>query len=296
MNTQGQDLGAKDADYSPIDLWIQSRLQRAIQTTVDAIEGYRFDLAAAALYEFLWEEYCDWYLELAKISLQTGNATQQQATRRTLIEVLETFLRLAHPIMPFITEEIWQHLAPIAGIQGDTIMLQPFPQFNPHTVNEAKEREIAWLKGFILGLRKIRGEINIAPGKPLPVLLQGGNDLDRLRVADFQPYLERLGRVESIAWLASEETPPEAAIALVDDLKILIPMRGLIDKQAELARLEKEIQRFEKELSRLEAKLNNPKFLERAPAELVAKEEQKLEEARAALFHLRDQQARIRAL
>jgi valyl-tRNA synthetase len=296
MNTQGQDLGAKDADYSPIDLWIQSRLQRAIQTTVDAIEGYRFDLAAAALYEFLWEEYCDWYLELAKISLQTGNATQQQATRRTLIEVLETFLRLAHPIMPFITEEIWQHLAPIAGIQGDTIMLQPFPQFNPHTVNEAKEREIAWLKGFILGLRKIRGEINIAPGKPLPVLLQGGNDLDRLRVADFQPYLERLGRVESIAWLGPEETPPEAAIALVDDLKILIPMRGLIDKQAELARLEKEIQRFEKELSRLEAKLNNPKFLEHAPAELVAKEEQKLEEARAALFHLRDQQARIRAL
>jgi valyl-tRNA synthetase len=296
MNTQGQDLGAKDADYSPIDLWIQSRLQRAIQTTVDAIEGYRFDLAAAALYEFLWEEYCDWYLELAKISLQTGNATQQQATRRTLIEVLETFLRLAHPIMPFITEEIWQHLAPIAGIQGDTIMLQPFPQFNPHTVNEAKEREIAWLKGFILGLRKIRGEINIAPGKPLPVLLQSGNDLDRLRVADFQPYLERLGRVESIAWLGPEETPPEAAIALVDDLKILIPMRGLIDKQAELARLEKEIQRFEKELSRLEAKLNNPKFLEHAPAELVAKEEQKLEEARAALFHLRDQQARIRAL
>jgi valyl-tRNA synthetase len=296
MNTQGQDLGAKDADYSPIDLWIQSRLQRAIQTTVDAIEGYRFDLAAAALYEFLWEEYCDWYLELAKISLQTGNATQQQATRRTLIEVLETFLRLAHPIMPFITEEIWQHLAPIAGIQGDTIMLQPFPQFNPHTINEAKEREIAWLKGFILGLRKIRGEINIAPSKPLPVLLQGGNDLDRLRVADFQPYLERLGRVESIAWLALEETPPEAAIALVNDLKILIPMRGLIDKQAELARLEKEIQRFEKELSRLEAKLNNPKFLERAPAELVAKEEQKLEEARAALFHLRDQQARIRAL
>ncbi len=296
MNTQGQNLGSEHVDYSPIDLWIRSCLQRAIQTTVDAIEGYRFDLAAAALYEFLWEEYCDWYLELAKISLQTGSTTQQQATRRTLIEVLETFLRLAHPLMPFITEEIWQHVAPIAGIRGDTIMLQPFPQFNPQAVNEAKEREIGWLKGFILGLRKIRGEMNIAPGKPLAVLLQGSNDRDRLRVADFRPYLERFGRVESIAWLAAEETPPEAAIALVEDLKILIPMRGLIDKQAELLRLEKEIQRFEKELSRLEAKLSNPKFLEHAPKELVVKEQQKLEEARAALLHLRGQQATIQAL
>lgn len=298
LNTQGQDLGLLDSEaaLTPVDLWIRSRLQRTIQTTIDAIENYRFDLAAAAIYEFLWEEYCDWYLELSKVSLQIGNAMQQRATRRTLIEVLETFLRLAHPVIPFITEEIWQHAAPIAGIQGKTIMLQPFPQPHLQAIDQAAESEIIWIKEFILGLRKIRGEMNIAPGRFLPVLLQHGSDSDQQRVINFRPYLERLGRIESIHWLAPDEIPPEAAIALVGELKILIPMAGLIDKQAELQRLEKEIYHLEKELTRIEAKLNNPKFIERAPKEVVAKEQQKLEETRTTLLHLQAQQARIQAL
>ncbi|MFN3920565.1 MAG: valine--tRNA ligase [Methylohalobius sp.] len=299
LNTEGQDLGltgSEEVDSTPVDRWIRSRLQRAIQTTIDAIQNYRFDLAAAAIYEFLWEEYCDWYLELSKVSLQIGNAMQQRATRRTLIEVLETFLRLAHPIIPFITEEIWQHAAPIAGIRGKTIMLQPFPQPHLQAIDQAAESEIIWIKEFILGLRKIRGEMNIAPGRFLPVLLQHGSDSDQQRVINFRPYLERLGRIESIHWLAPDEIPPEAAIALVGELKILIPMAGLIDKRAELQRLEKEIHHLEKELTRIEAKLNNPKFIERAPKEVVAKEQQKLEETRATLLHLQAQQARIQTL
>ncbi|GAB6067555.1 valine--tRNA ligase [Methylothermus subterraneus] len=298
IHTQGQDLGSVNDNmaFTPVDLWIRSRLQRAVQATIDAIENYRFDLAAAAIYEFLWEEYCDWYLELSKISLQTGEAAQQRATRRTLIEVLETFLCLAHPIIPFITEELWQHAARIAGVEGETIMLQPFPQPHPEAIDEIAESEIAWLKQFILSLRKIRGEMNLAPGKPLPILLQHGSDSDRRRVVDFWPYLERFGRIESIRWLKADEAPPEAAIALIGELKILIPMAGLIDKQAELVRLEKEIQRLKQDLARVEAKLANPKFTERAPKEIIVKEQQKLEEARSALLHLQAQRAKIQSL
>ncbi len=298
MNTEGQDLGlaGSEVEFTLVDRWIRSRLQRTIQATINAIENYRFDLVAATIYEFLWEEYCDWYLELSKVSLQTGDAAQQRATRRTLIEVLETFLRLAHPIIPFITEEIWQHAAPIAGIQGETIIRQSFPQSHPQAIDETAEIEIAWLKEFILGLRRIRGEMNIAPGKSLPILLQYGTDLDRQRVEDYRPYLERFGRVESIRSLAPDEIQPEAAIALVGELKILIPLAGLIDKEAELQRLGKEIHRLERELARAEAKLANPKFTECAPKEVVAKEWQKLEEARTTLVHLQEQRARIRAL
>ncbi|WP_022949187.1 valine--tRNA ligase [Methylohalobius crimeensis] len=299
MNTDGRELIVTDdvvLEYTPVDRWIRSRLQRVIQTAADALEGYRFDLAAAAIYEFLWDEYCDWYLELSKVSLQTGTEAQQCATRRTLIEVLEAFLRLAHPITPFITEEIWQTAAPIADVDGDTIMQQPFPEPDAEALDDAAESEIAWLQAFILGLRRIRGEMNIPPGKSLPVLLQQGMDLDRQRVEAYRAYLERFGRIESIDWLGADQTPPESAIALVGELKILIPMAGLIDKEAELQRLTKEIDKLNKELPRVEGKLNNPKFLERAPDEVVAKERQKLEEMQASLSRLEEQRTRIQAL
>ncbi|MBN2702109.1 MAG: valine--tRNA ligase, partial [Methylothermaceae bacterium] len=299
MNTDGRELIVTDdvvLEYTPVDRWIRSRLQRVIQTATDALEGYRFDLAAAAIYEFLWDEYCDWYLELSKVSLQTGTEAQQCATRRTLIEVLEAFLRLAHPIIPFITEEIWQTAAPIAGVDGDTIMQQPFPEPDAEALDDTAESEIAWLQAFILGLRRIRGEMNIPPGKSLPVLLQYGMNLDRQRVEAYRAYLERFGRIESIDWLGADQTPPESAIALVGELKILIPMAGLIDKGAELQRLTKEIDKLNKELPRVEGKLNNPKFLERAPDEVVAKERQKLEEMQASLSRLEEQRARIQAL
>ncbi|BCX82509.1 valyl-tRNA synthetase [Methylomarinovum caldicuralii] len=295
MNTENQDLEG-EAEPTPVDRWIRSRFQQALETVIESIEGYRFDLAAQATYEFLWDEYCDWYLELAKVSLAEGTPAQQRATRQTLIEVLEAFLRLAHPIIPFITEEIWQKAKDIAGIDGDTIMLQPFPLPDSGRRDAAAEGEVAWLQQFILGIRRIRGEMNITPSKPLPVILQDGSTDDRERVERWRPYLERFARVESVRWLEAGETPPEAAISLVDELKILIPLAGLIDKEAELQRLAKEIARIEKELPRVAGKLKNPKFVEKAPAEVVEKERQKLAELEGQLAQLKAQQDRIAAL
>jgi len=295
MNTEGH-APAGEGDqvtYSPIDRWIVSRFHKTVQTVHDSIESYRLDLAAAAIYEFLWDEYCDWYLELSKISLQTGTPEQQRGTRQTLIGVLEAFLRLAHPIIPFITEEIWQKAAAIAGIDGQTIMRQSYPQKDASAIDEAAEREVSWLQAFILGVRRIRGEMNIPPGKRLPVLLQGGGPDDPGRVETWRAWLERFGRIESIQWLDAGATAPESAISLVDDLKILIPLAGLIDKEAELQRLSKEIERIKKELPRIENKLGNPKFIERAPAQVVAREKEKLKELTATLSRLEEQFSRI---
>ncbi len=298
MNTEGQDLGydGGEIEYTQVDRWIRSRFQCALGTAIDSIENYRFDLAATAIYEFLWDEYCDWYLELAKVTLAEGTPAQQRGTRRTLIEVLEAFLRLAHPIIPFITEEIWQKAKAIAGIEGETIMRQPFPALEGTLIHKPSEQEVLWLQTFILGLRRIRGEMNIPPGKPLPVLLQHGRDRDRQRVESWRPWLERFGRVESFEWLEDHQTPPESAITLVDELKVLIPMAGLIDKEAELQRLTKEIDKLKKELPRVEGKLKNPKFVEKAPEAVVNKERQKLEEMRSALSRLEEQKQRISKL
>lgn len=248
MNTEGQDNGVDCAEcsYSPADLWILSRLNRTIAETSSAIDSYRFDLAAQAIYEFTWNEYCDWYLELAKISLQSDDALLQRGTRQTLLRVLETVLRLAHPIMPFITEEIWQRVGPLAGVTAATIMLQPYPASDASAIDAAAETQVKWAMDFILGIRRIRGEMNIAPGKPLNVLLQNGSANDQANLKQLESYLLKLGRLESITWLNAGDDAPESAIALVGDMKILIPMAGLIDKDAELARLDKEIQRIEK--------------------------------------------------
>ncbi len=298
MNTEGYAPGneGNGVEFSSIDRWIQSRFHKTVQAVQESIEAYRFDLAASAIYEFLWDEYCDWYLELSKISLQTGTPAQQRGTRQTLIGVLEAFLRLAHPIIPFITEEIWQKAAEIIGLEGQTIMHQSYPQQDDSAIDETAEEEIAWLQTFILGVRRIRGEMNIAPGKKLPVLVQGGHPNDPERVESWRPWLERFGRIASIQWLDANTTPPESAMALVDELKILIPLAGLIDKDAELQRLEKEIERIRKELPRIENKLANPKFIERAPEQVVAKEKQKLEELTATLSQLEEQFSRISAI
>ena len=191
MNTEDQDNGLSDApcEYSQADLWITSRLNQVITTTSESIESYRFDLAAQALYEFTWNEYCDWYLELAKISLQSDNQALQRGTRKTLVHVLENILRLSHPLMPFITEEIWQRVAPLAGITAETIMLQPYPAANDNQIDKDAINATQWIMKFILGLRRIRGEMNIAPGKPLPVLLQNSSASDLAFVESSQDYL-----------------------------------------------------------------------------------------------------------
>ncbi len=298
MNTEEQDNGVDCAEcrYSQADLWILSRLNRTIGVTRDAINSYRFDLAAQAIYEFTWNEYCDWYLELAKISLQSDDALLQRGTRQTLVRILESVLRLAHPIMPFITEEIWQRVAPLAGVTAATIMLQPYPETDDTAINSDAETQVQWAMNFILGIRRIRGEMNIAPGKPLNVLLQNGTATDQTYLQQAENYLLKLGRLESITWLKAGDDAPESAIALVGEMKILIPMAGLIDKNAELARLDKEIQRIEKELPRIEGKLSKAAFVDKAPPEVIAKEREKLTGLQSSLNNLNEQYAKIKAL
>lgn len=297
MNTEEQDCGLTgDCAYTQVDRWIQSRLHEVTKTTSHAIDNYRFDLAAQAIYEFSWNEYCDWYLELAKISLQSDDESLQRGTRKTLLTVLESILRLAHPIMPFITEEIWQRVAPLAGITGDTIMLQAYPVYDETQIDNAAIAETQWLMQFILGVRRIRGEMNIAPSKLLPVLLQDGSKSDQQCLTNNQSYLQKLARLESITWLNPDDVTPESAIALVGDMKILIPMAGLIDKDAELVRLDKEIQRISKELPRIEGKLNNPSFVDKAPPEVIDKEKAKLADLQSMLNNLEQQQRKIQSL
>ena len=298
MNTEDQDngLGCADCSFSSADLWITSRLHQVIAVTSQAIDNYRFDLASQAIYDFTWNEYCDWYLELAKVSLQSDDESLQRGTRKTLLSVLETLLRLAHPIIPFITEEIWQRVAPLSGVTAATIMLQPYPVSDSSKIVPTAITQINWVMEFLLGIRRIRGEMNIAPGKPLSVLLQDGSSQDRLNMADTQIYLKKLGRLAEIEWLQNNQSIPESAIALVGDLKILIPMAGLIDKAAELARLEKEIQRLEKELPRIEGKLNNKAFVDKAPAEVIVKEQEKLAELTMNLKNLSSQHTKISSL
>ncbi len=299
MNTEEQDNGLSDAPchYNQVDRWLTSRLHQVTAVTSNAIENYRFDLAAQAIYEFTWNEYCDWYLELAKISLQSGDAAAQRGTRKTLLTVLESILRLAHPIMPFITEEIWQRVAPLAGYAAaDTIMLQPYPVADEAQIDDKAITETNWVMNFILGVRRIRGEMNIAPGKPLPVFLQNGSYADQQSLNSNQVYLRKMAKLESIVWLTSTETAPESAMALVGEMKILIPMAGLIDKEAELARLEKEIQKIHNDLPRVEGKLNNPTFVDKAPPEVIDKEKAKLADLRSMLNNLEEQQRKIRTL
>jgi len=298
MNTEGQDngLSTEPCRFSQADRWIESRLQQVITGTTDALNNYRLDIAAQHIYDFTWNEYCDWYLELAKIALQGDDPALQRGTRKTLLNILELLLRLAHPIIPFITEEIWQRIAPLAGIRGETIMLQPYPEADPARIDRDAIADTEWLMAFILGIRRIRGEMNIAPGKPLSVLLQHASASDREYLQNNRTYLYKLGRLEAISILPDDQQPPESAIALLGDMKIHIPMAGLIDKQAELQRLDKEIKKIHQQLPRIEGKLNNPAFTEKAPQDIVAKESEKLAKLRSSLLHLEQQQEKIRAL
>ena len=299
MNTEGQDCGLSGPiELSAADRWIRDRLQTAIASVDEAIRGYRFDQAAQALHEFTWNHFCDWYLELSKPILTSPASTEaaKRGTRRTLVQTLETLLRLAHPIMPFITEEIWQKVAPLAGTQGETIMLAPYPVADPSLADPAAVAEMDWVMQFILGVRRIKGEMNIPPGKPLPVLIEHASPQDLAWLEASRPYLDFLARIESITVLGADDTAPESAISLVGEMKVLIPMAGLIDKDAELKRLAKEIARIEADVERTRGKLSNPSFVDKAPAAVVQKERDKIAEQETALAKLREQEDKIRAL
>ena len=226
------------------------------------------------------------------------NATdaQKKGTRRTLIRVLEASLRLMHPMMPFITEEIWQRVKVLAGATGDSIMLARYPQADDSRIDEQACADIAWLQQIILGIRNIRGEMNIPPGKQLPVLLRNGDDSDRNRLATNQLFLMKLANIASVDWLNAGDTAPLCATALAGNLEILIPMSDLIDKDAELARLQKEIERLQKDCERIHSKLGNESFVAKAPAEVIAKDRDKLAENERALNTLCEQMDAIRAL
>jgi valyl-tRNA synthetase len=300
MQTEGKDtgLGNDDAVLSLADRWIISRLQH-IESSVDKhINNYRFDLAAQELYTFVWDDYCDWYLELSKPVLfnEATPEKEQRGTRRTLVRVLEATLRLIHPLMPFITEELWQKVAPLADRSGDTIMTQPFPQADPTCIDDAAERELEWVKTFISGVRRIRSEMDIAPSKALPVLLQNASINDRTVFDSNSAFIETLARLESVTWLDDTDNAPESATALVGDMRILIPLGGLIDKTAELARLEKEIGKLQVNIDKGEAKLQNPNFVDKAPPAVVDKERQRVDEMIRARQQFEEQAEKIRAL
>lgn len=293
----GQD-GSTDYELSVVDRWIISKLQLTEKNVCAALDTYRLDLAAQAIHEFVWDEYCSWYLELSKPLLwdENASAAQKKGTRRTLIRVLETILRLTHPLMPFITEEIWQKIKPLAGATGETIMLNRYPQSDATKIDEQALNDVAWLQAVILGVRNIRGEMKIADAQKIPVLVKNGSADDQQRLNDNQQFLKKLAALESITWLSPAENAPMSATALVGQMEILVPMAGLIDKTAEVARLTKESAKLEQDIVKTEAKLANPAFVDKAPADVVEKERTRVTENKIALDKLRDQIEKINAL
>ncbi|HET6629935.1 MAG TPA: valine--tRNA ligase [Woeseiaceae bacterium] len=293
MNTG--DYREAQAELGPADRWIRSRLNRVIAVVHEHFAAYRLDLAAQALYDFAWHEFCDWYLELSKPVLQSGTspATAIQGAKQTLLDVLETLLRLLHPLIPFITEELWGEVAKRAGVEGDSIMLQPFPEASDERDDTSAEEEMAWVMGFILGIRQIRGEMDIAPGKELAVLLQQASERDVRRATEHAHLLQRVGRIESIRRLGEGEAAPASATALLGDLKLLVPMKGAIDVGAERARLEKQRDRTQKDLERSNAKLANANFVNNAPAGVVTQEKERTADFERQIARLDEQLAKL---
>lgn len=296
QNTESEDCS--EGEKSLADRWIIARLQQVVEQTEQHIEAYRFDLVSRDLYEFVWNDYCDWYIELSKpvIYSEQYSEAQKSAARHTLVTVLEAILRLLHPIMPYITEELWQRVAPLAGKNAETIMLCPYPQPDPELIDATAIDELEWVKHFVMGVRQIRSEMNLKPGKPLPVICQNGDELDQQRLDRNRALLMSLAKLESIDWLEPDQQAPGSATSLVGDMSLLIPLAGLIDKNAELSRLRKNIQKLEQDAQRIEGKLGNDNFVEKAPAAVVAREKTRLAEVDSALASLRAQADRIRSI
>lgn len=294
MNTEGQDngfdavsCGEGGRKFSQADRWIVSKLQRTEAEVERAFTDYRFDLAAKAIYEFVWDEYCDWYLELAKVQIQNGSDAEKRATRRTLLRVLETILRLAHPIMPFITEEIWQTIAPMTEKQGASIMLEAYPSAQPDKIDEVAEVWVAQLKQMVDTCRSLRGEMSISPAARVPLIASG----DAEKLALYAPYLKALAKLEEVA-IVAELPEADAPVMLVDDFKLMLKVE--IDVAAEKERLGKEIARLESEINKANAKLNNESFVARAPAAVVEQEKARVAEFSSSLGKLQSQLAKLK--
>ena len=317
LNAENEDCGRDGGEvkHGLPERWILSLLQRTEAQVRSAMEGYRLDLAAQAIYDFTWNEYCDWYLELSKTVLADQGGTgpfrdfrgrsgvmpdlaRLRGTRQTLVRVLEAVLRIIHPLMPFVTEEIWQRVAPLAGRSGPSIMLEPYPAPRPELDDAEAVEHMTWLKELILAIRRVRGELDLPPGRKIPVVLVGPSDTERsrLRGREATPYVQALARVDTIDILEAGAPLPKSATALVGDLEVHVPLEGIIDKDAEIGRLERQLHKIGKNLDRSRAKLGNPSFRDRAPAEVVEKERRRAAEFESSIGKLEAQLESLRAL
>jgi valyl-tRNA synthetase len=292
MNTEGKDCSASEADLSNADKWIISLLQKAELDVAKGFEDYRFDNIASTIYKFVWDEYCDWYLEVAKVQVQSGTEGQQRATRHTLLRVLEVVLRLAHPIIPFVTEALWQAIAPLAGKTGDSIMMQPYPIANTANIDESAEGWMQKLKALTDATRNLRGEMQLAPSLRVPLIVEAGNAADKAAMEGFAPYIQSLGKLAEVQIVdALPESP--AAVSIVGTTKLMLKVE--IDVKAERERLSKEITRIEGEIAKANGKLSNESFVARAPAEVVAQEKERVANFSATLDKMREQFAKLPA-
>lgn len=290
------DLSEGSVEYSVADRWIQSEFNRTVETFRNALAQFRFDLCATALYEFTWNQFCDWYLELTKPVLANGSVAQKRGASKTLINVLEKLLRLTHPVMPFITEEIWHKVKAFAGVSGDTIMLQAFPQFEQSALDYQAEAEINWMKEVIVAVRNIRAESNIPPSKGLDLLLRNLSEADQNALENNRTLIQAMAKLDAIRVLEAGEDAPLSVAKLVNNAELLVPMAGFINKEAELARLNKEIEKYQGEIQRIENKLANEAFVAKAPPAVIEKERAKMAEYAEGLNKLKQQYLAIEAL
>lgn len=300
MNVEGQTIGseARQDLWELPEQWIVSRLQKAEQAVQTAFATYRLDLAAQAIYEFIWNEYCDWYVELTKPVLNDENVSEERKAevRRVLLSVMEASLRLAHPLMPYLTEEIWQTLAPKLGITGETIMLAPYPVAEQALMNDQAEADMQWLQGLIGAVRNIRGEMGLGNARLLPVLLQNTTEAEKAQITRIEALFKALAKVESITFLADGEQPPLSSSSVVGHVSVYVPMKGLIDPKAELGRLQKDLDKVQKQHDQIATKLSNEGFVAKAPAAVVEGEKVKLAEFADQLAKIKANMEQIAAL
>ncbi|MAD28836.1 MAG: valine--tRNA ligase [Woeseiaceae bacterium] len=297
MNTNDFCLKDKESlKYTVADNWINSHLNEVTENIHSHFKAYRFDLAAQCLHEFIWHEFCDWYLELAKASLQSNvcDENTKNGTKEMLVKTLESILRLLHPIMPFITEEIWLELKSKLELKEETIMLRPYPSFQIIRSDKNAENEINWIKQFVVGIRQIRGEMNIPPGKKLPVIIQKSTNEDEFLIEKHLELIKHAGRIESIRKLHPKENEPTSSTAMHGEMKLLVPLADLIDIEDEIKRLSKKISSTIKEIEKSRLKLNNENFISNAPPEIVKQEKSRIQENEILISELNIQIDKLR--